>query len=136
MNIKCFFVEDTGKMTPFIDGVSSPIYRRADTGEEISSRDLQVGAMRYVNDEYASTYGIGPDGKSLIVLTPGGWWYIDSRASNCTRPDDSIHKCWCRHGEPPNITVDKNGNTCNAGAGSILMRSYHGFLWNGELTDC
>lgn len=27
--------------------------------------------------------------------------------------------CWVRHGEPPNVTVDKNG---------------HGFLRNGELT--
>jgi hypothetical protein len=38
-----------------------------------------------------------------------------------------------RHGEAPNITVDKNGVTCGAGAGSIQCGSYHGFLRNGEL---
>lgn len=71
----------------------------------------------------------------LIVRLPGGWdWDIDSRASNCTKPDDFTHRCWVRHGEPPSITVDKNGVTCGAGAGSILAGNYHGFLRNGELT--
>lgn len=78
----------------------------------------------------------GPDGKSYCVKTPGGDWVIDSRASNCTLPNDNIHKCWVRTGEPPNFTVGKNGNTCAAGAGSIMMKNYHGFLINGELTSC
>lgn len=78
----------------------------------------------------------GPDGKCYVCKTPGGDWVIDSRASNCTRRDDSEHKCWCRHGEAPNFTVNKVGNTCAAGAGSILIGNYHGFLINGELTSC
>jgi hypothetical protein len=45
------------------------------------------------------------------------------------------HKCWVRHGEPPNHTVDKRGNTCGAGAGSILSGSYHGFLRDGSFTE-
>lgn len=77
----------------------------------------------------------GIDGKSYGVQTPGGFWVIDSRAKNCTRPNDLIHKCWCRHGEAPNFTVDKDGFTCEAGAGSIQCGSYHGFLRNGYLEE-
>ena len=70
----------------------------------------------------------------MCKLPNGREWDIDSRCSNCTLPDDRIHRCWVRHGEPPNIHVDKNGHTCSAGAGSILAGDYHGFLHNGELT--
>jgi hypothetical protein len=49
-------------------------------------------------------------------------------------PDDGEHRCWVRHGEPPRITVDKNGPTCQAGAGSILAGDYHGFLRDGAFT--
>jgi hypothetical protein len=69
----------------------------------------------------------------LIVLTPGGEWNIDSRAGNCKLPDDRLHRCWVRHGTPPNITVDTIGQTCGAGAGSIMAGRYHGFLRNGVL---
>lgn len=68
------------------------------------------------------------------VLPNGHWWDIDGRASNCTMPEDKVHHCWVRHGEPPTITVDKNGVTCQAGAGSIQSDDYHGFLQNGHFT--
>ncbi len=72
-------------------------------------------------------------GPALMVVCPNGrHWNIDSRASNCTMPDDKLHRCWCRHGEPPMITVDKNGLTCAAGGGSIIVGDYHGMLQNGE----
>jgi hypothetical protein len=75
------------------------------------------------------------DGDHLVVVCPNGYtWDIDSRASNCTMPYDYNHRCWVRHGDPPKITVDKNGVTCAAGAGSILAGDYHGFLQNGILT--
>ena len=75
------------------------------------------------------------DGPCLCVMTPGGIWRVDSRASNCTLPYDYDHRCWVRHGEPPNVTVDKSGGpTCAAGAGSIQCGTYHGFLVAGELT--
>ena len=78
----------------------------------------------------------GPDGLSLIVITPDLHpWNIDGRASNCTLPHDPIHKCWVRHGTPPNLTVDKNGNTCAAGAGSIQTPKWHGFLRDGHLME-
>lgn len=81
-------------------------------------------------------HNIGPDGRSLIVRCPDGHdWLIDSRAANCTRKDDNAHFCWVRHGRPEDGTlhVDKNGNTCSAGAGSIQTQAWHGFLHHGEL---
>lgn len=75
------------------------------------------------------------EGPQLTVVCPNGAeWTIDSRASNCTLPYDYEHRCWVRHGDPPNVTVDKNGLTCAAGGGSIQAGDYHGFLQNGVLT--
>lgn len=108
------------------------IYRRVDTGEEMTLREAGPGAMW---DAWWMPFSRGPDGRCLVVKCPNGAeWMIDSRASNCTLPDDNEHRCWVRHGEPPDITVDKNGLTCAAGAGSIQARDYHGFLRNGEFT--
>lgn len=68
----------------------------------------------------------------LMAVTPDGhWWDIDGRANNCTLKADKRHRCWVRHGEPPHITVDKAGLTCQAGAGSIQTPDWHGFLSNG-----
>lgn len=80
----------------------------------------------------------GPDGLSLTVVLPNGHaWHVDHRASNCGSPDDDVHRCWVRHGDPRTepVTVDKNGHTCTAGGGSIQTDGYHGFLQNGQLTD-
>lgn len=77
------------------------------------------------------------DGKHLHAICPNGHaWDIDARASNCTLPQDTTHRCWIRHGEPPDIHVDKNGHTCAAGAGSIIAGDYHGFLHHGKFTGC
>ena len=82
-------------------------------------------------------------GPMLMAMLPnGGQWNIDSRASNCAKPNDRTHRCWIRHGEPPNIHVDTNGNWCGAGGGSIGYGTpgeptyYHGFLHNGEFKQC
>lgn len=75
------------------------------------------------------------DGKHLFAILPNGdQWDIDGRASNCTMPKDNVHRCWIRSGTPPDLTVGKNGNTCKAGAGSIMSGNYHGFLRNGSFT--
>ena len=75
------------------------------------------------------------DGRHLHVICPdGSQWDIDGRASNCTMKEDRVHRCWIRTGEPPNVTVGKSGNTCAAGAGSIAVDGYHGFLRNGSFT--
>lgn len=112
------------------------IYRRADTGEEVYLRDAPPGAMWYA--WWADQFQVPQGEHNLAVKTPGGEWQIDSQSSNCTMPDDrrqERHHCWIRHGEPPNITVDKNGVTCSAGAGSIQANHWHGFLRNGYLED-
>ena len=75
------------------------------------------------------------EGKHLNVILPNGHtWDVDGRASNCTMKDDRTHRCWIRSGEPPKIHVSKDGHTCKAGAGSIGVPGYHGFLRNGTLT--
>lgn len=74
-------------------------------------------------------------GQHLHVVLPNGHhWDIDSRARNCTLPNDRTHRCWVRTGEPPRVTVGKGGVTCSAGAGSIMSGDYHGFLRDGILT--
>lgn len=104
------------------------LYQRADTGELTTLREAPDGAMWD-----ATWYGWkGPDGRCLVVKAPGGHdWIIDGRATNCTMPEDNEHRCWVRHGEPPAVTVDKNGFTCAAGGGSIQVGGYHGFLRAG-----
>lgn len=152
MPVKCFWVE------PVVEAGQSRKWKRADTGEIIDENHhrLPVGAMWNAtwladHEDYR-----GPDGKSICVITPGGEWMIDGRASNCNSPckncgvaykdhldndlaghyyeDSRPHKCWIRHGIPPNLTVNKVGITCGAGAGSIIRGDYHGYLINGSLT--
>jgi hypothetical protein len=98
--------------------------------------DASPGAMWFATWlEDLEWHGKGPDGRILVVKTPGGDWTVDGRATNCTKPDDTEHRCWVRQGTPPKVTVSKNGNTCNSGAGSIGIGSYHGFLRDGHLVD-
>lgn len=103
-------------------------------GNEFDLENPPIGAMYYIPHFKNYPSMCGPDGNSLTVMTPGGPWNIDSQANNCTRPGE-VHKCWCRHGTPPSVTVNKNGNTCSAGAGSIQLKDYHGFLTDGWLVD-
>lgn len=69
-----------------------------------------------------------------IVLPDGSHWSPMERASNCTKKDDRMHRCWVTHGGVSNLHVDKNGITCGAGAGSIVgHKGWHGFVSNGHL---
>lgn len=107
-------------------------------GSLTTLRDAPPGAMyhaTWLEELEGPRWWKGPDGRVLYVITPGGEWSPDSRASNCGSPDDDEHRCWVRHGIPPNVTVDKNGVTCSAGAGSIGQPGYHGFLRDGHLTN-
>jgi len=123
----CGYQFDERNRQTFVDS----IYRRSDTGEEMTLREAGPGAMW---DAHWYPWK-GSDGRSLIVRCPNGEeWAIDGRASNCTLKEDDVHRCWVRHGEPPRITVDKNGPTCAAGAGSIQAGDYHGFLRDGAFT--
>lgn len=124
--------------------VKSPLYRRVDNGEVIPTRPLPPGAMYdalAINDLDEDSYyhRRAVNGQALYVILPNGHaWFIDGRASNCTRPDDDEHRCWVRVGEPPKLTVNKEGDTCDAGGGSILTaagsdQEWHGFLRDGRL---
>ena len=117
-------------------GVSRPLYVRADNGRELTLNMAPVGAMWDADWYHDVDFLTGPDGHSYIVKTPGGEWCIDGKATNCGLPEDNVHKCWVRHGEAPDFTVDKNGHTCSAGAGSIQIGNYHGFLIDGYLVEC
>lgn len=78
------------------------------------------------------------DGKHVIVKLPGGVEFdAMSRASNCTMKDDRSHRCWRVHGNletGAGLTFDKNGLTCNAGAGSIQLGNWHGYVKQGFIT--
>src|ERR1041385_1017104 len=128
---KCAFVFPPGTDRQFF---YDRLYRRADTGAVTTLRDAPPGAMwdawwLHGLTGGAALGGPGDDGRRLMVKCPNGReWFIDGRASNCTLPQDDNHRCWVRHGEPPDLVVDKNGVTCTAGAGSIQAGDYHGFL--------
>lgn len=119
-----------------------------------SKRHNVVGMMwdcYWCADRYKSVNGgpgwvnTGPDGLCLVVSVPtlrGNRWGVtefqpEDRASNCTRRDDGEHHCWVREGDARKnqCHVGKNGNTCQAGAGSILTHGWHGFIHHGFVTD-
>lgn len=114
------------------------IHSRSDGGPDTIISAAPPGAMWFADQMILSSgWYRGPDGHCLVVKLPGGHqWCVDARAGNCDRRDDDVHRCWVRHGVPPAVTVDKNGDTCNAGAGSILVPGYHGHLIDGKLKRC
>ncbi len=117
------------------------LFRRADRPEDVSAfttlRDSPPGAIWRATWMEDRKDFCGSDGRSYMVRLPNGRdWMIDARANNCTLPNDRMHKCWCRHGDAPKFTVDKDGHTCAAGAGSIQAGDYHGFLVDGQLREC
>lgn len=129
---------------------------RADgLGGKYSRRHAPVGMMwdaAWWQPRHKSVNGgvgwinVGPDGLTLVVAVPsqdckGQWSTTDfmpeMRASNCDRKDDGEHHCWVRHGDARKneCHIDKNGLTCNAGAGSIVTNGWHGFIHHGFVTD-
>ena len=78
------------------------------------------------------------DGTHLHAILPNGdHWDIDSRANTCARKEDRTHRCWVKTGsvEAGTLGVGKIGPpTCPAGAGSITVPGWHGFLRNFEWT--
>lgn len=112
------------------------IYRRVDTGEEFALRDAPAGSMWYAPWVGMFFTPQLPGGPLIVKLPDGTDWQVDSRANNCTMPDDHEHHCWIVEGVPPAVTVTKNGRTCGAGAGSIATGTYHGFLRGGYLEAC
>lgn len=141
----CRYCGEKRKGLSSSSGSCGPLWTRMDTGEtKRRTGDFGIGAMWFAtwydrrDPGGQLRYGWDFDNQldpPLIVATPDGDWNVDARASNCTMPMDRLHRCWVRHGAPPEITVDKAGLTCAAGGGSIQKDKYHGFLRNGYLTD-
>jgi hypothetical protein len=72
----------------------------------------------------------------VLILPNGVEWFLNSRANNCSLPNDRTHRCWCITGSLEDGTLNsdgKNCHTCSAGAGSIQGGKYHGFLRHGYL---
>lgn len=138
MNIKTFWVEQVvPKVYDWKGNIGRPRYRRLDTGEELRG-SLPAGALYVAGREDDYPNMCGSDGLSIVCILPtGDHWFIDGRASNCTMREDTAHRCWVRHGTlGGTVHVDKTGNTCAAGAGSIAVDGFHGFLHDGELRSC
>lgn len=115
--------------------VYQELFRRSDGGPDTTLEAAPPGALWYADWLILKAWK-GPDGHILAARCPDGTdWIIDGQASNCTQKDDAEHRCWVRHGTPPLITVDKDGRTCDAGAGSIQTAGYHGHLRDGVFTD-
>ena len=128
---------------------SSPIYDTESGSPEIGDLYYSDSERHTFTDENDSRYKNGVfcwshwdncNGNHLMCVLPGHHtWDIDSRCSNCTMPKENTHRCWVRHGDPEKgdlVHVDKNGHTCKAGAGSIIVPGFHGFLHNGVITSC
>lgn len=101
------------------------LYRRTDTCEAVTIRTAPPGAMWYA--DWMGDHNRGPDGRCLVVKTPGGEWMIDGPAFDAhgrvTNP-----RGWTRTGAPPRVTVSP----------SILMHrdGYHAYLIDGDLRPC
>lgn len=123
------------------EGHDRTIWRLGDGTETDSVWNAPPGTM-WVGDTFKEHAGerscawgwTNCDGRHVRVILPTGEPFdCMRRASNCGLPDDTTHRCWVVHGEPPDITLDKNGHTCVAGAGSIAAGGWHGFLREGLL---
>jgi hypothetical protein len=122
-----------------LNAASNYLFGRPGSDETLTVDQLPPGAAWWCPRE--SRARVGPDGRGLYVKTPGGLWFVDGMANNCTRRDDEAHRCWVRHGSPEDGTlhVDKEGDTC--GCGSSIGQGpgfidYHGFLHHGHLIAC
>ena len=109
---------------------SRPVYNTPDGTAN------RPGDMWYSESDHTYCGFQNCDKKHLMVRLPGGGvWDTDSRAINCDKPNDVIHRCWVKHTQDgiENMTIDKNGDTCNAGGGSFSQENWHGFIKKGYL---
>jgi hypothetical protein len=102
------------------------IYSRQDTGELFVLAEAPVGAMWYA--DWYLPHMQGPDGRCLVVKTPGGEWSPDSKSANSGTP-------WVRTGTPPRVTATPSiGQGPGRGPGGGYV--YHGWLRDGQLVEC
>jgi hypothetical protein len=100
----------------------------------------------YVQEPHRWCCWTNCDGKHVVVLLPsakdgsgdGHEWSPSNRANNCTKKDDTLHRCWVLHGDvdrPETLHVDKDGVTCTAGGGSIQFGDFHGYVSSGFVSE-
>lgn len=121
--IRCYLLKSTGRMTPYVDGISSPIYTRDDepdalyhTGFEDRYKQFGIkqagpGAMYFI------------EGSGLCVICPGGHWHPDAGK-------------WTRTGEPPDCTIRPSILFFETNDKGERVNGYHAFLTNGWLEEC
>lgn len=129
-HIALYLLEPTGEMTPFVRGISSPVYRRVDNGErEHTGYQDEVPGIRMM--QHGAVYR---DSLGIAIRTPGGLWHPEQPASNGN---------WVIDGTPPRLTI--RGSILQtwprqAGDGTMVMpegvRQYHAVLTNGVLVEC
>jgi hypothetical protein len=157
---RCDCGKEFGPMEPF-QVFTRSLYRKQTGVEMFTIEDAPVGSIW--NAWWLKCNELcGPDGQRLMCKLPGGHdWMIDGRANNCdslckscgsayhTHNKDGAckrfveshpHKCWVRTGTAgqADFTVGKGkpGESCGAGAGSIIVPGWHGFLTGGMLKQC
>lgn len=100
------------------------LYVRKDTGERMTLSAASPGAMWYA-DWFPDELKRAPDGRVLILKTPGGDWNVDAKSTN----GDG----WTRTGTPPNVTANPSILIGKRADGSW---HYHGWLRDGKLVEC
>lgn len=117
------------------------LYRRSDRPTELVTLD-EAGPGATYFAWWMNELGLPPqlgEHPWYVKLPNGLEWSPDSRALNCARPRDRTHHCWIARGSPPYVTVDKDGDTCAAGTGSISSGEpgtaghWRGYLFAGKL---
>jgi len=101
--------------------VTERLYWRADSSATVRLRDAEVGAMWFA--PWYEDVWKGPDGRCLIVMTPGGEWTVDGPANNGPG--------WRRSGTPPLVTAHPSIGFKNPDG----SWRYHGWLRDGYLVD-
>lgn len=104
----------------------SQLWVRKDTGQTMQLDEAPAGAMWYAPWlEGIPDFQNTPDGRVLIVRTPGGEWNIDSKSTNGGG--------WTRSGTPPKVTANPSILTGKKADGNWI---YHGWLRDGQLVEC
>lgn len=107
--------------------VAHRLYRRIGTDDLLPLHKATPGAMWYAdwmtssNPGRPGTLWHGPDGRCLVVQTPGGEWVIDGPSQHVRNKP-----AWLRTGAPPDVTATP----------SIICGKYHGWLTEGWLIEC
>lgn len=99
------------------------LYRRTDTDELLTAKQMPAGAMRHAGWMNHFVHHVDTDGIILECKLPDGvWWCVDGTANNAPKDQPG----WTRTGVIPDVTARP----------SIATPAYHGYLTNGYLEKC